>query len=242
MSTEIPIQRQRDALFLPEGDVWTTECLLPRGLCPNTSPNIDHIRYDKACWTSPERSAWHTNRMAMIVNRLPGRPKPSRIIDYGTYYGEVASKFKELWPDADVYAMDCAEAYLQAVREYAPDVIPTLTRPGHLDFPSGRVDIIILADVAEHLYEDEWLAVLKDAYVALRPGGQFLCHCPVGDELVGKPLYEIVTHFMTELRHPSLKSTTYIRDTVRDAGFDVRLWGRCFEIPAWGWIEAVKPE
>jgi 2-polyprenyl-3-methyl-5-hydroxy-6-metoxy-1,4-benzoquinol methylase len=48
----------------------------------------------------------------------------------------------------------------------------------------GELDLAIALDISEHVYDEEWLEILKAIHGALKPGGSLYIHTPNGDFLL----------------------------------------------------------
>jgi len=239
--TPVHPSRHADLIICPTSPVWTTESLLPRDECPATPRDIDATRAEMQRWlTDDSLQAWRHNRLAMILSRLPEEAPNGPVIDYGTFFGETASALKERWPEADIVAMDADVAFTTVVEERGLGLRTAVTFPGTLQFPEGTAAMIVLADTAEHLYHEGWMQVITDAYVALRPGGVFINHCPIADGFAGKNVQEVVIQHMMDLHHPSIKSTAYIEQTLIEVGFVNVTSIMCPENTPYGFAQATK--
>ena len=232
--------RENDFRLTPLQANWTVESLLPRGFCPNTPQDIDEIRNVASNWnTDLNLQEWRQNRLEMIRRRLPDCD-PKTIIDYGSYFGETATILKDRYPNATVIAMDKHINYSVVAKEYDSRLETAVTDPGRLLYDKDSVDIIMMADVAEHLYEDEWLQVLSDSFDVLKMGGYILNHCPVCNGWINKTISEVVNTLMIELRHPAVKSIEYIKSTMANSGYKNLQGCLCIENNEWGWAGGTK--
>lgn len=153
-----------------------------------SAPGLDDPQTGLAYWT-PERVSnapryqWHVYRWADRVARERGC---RRILDAGCgigvkLAGMLAGPQRELWGVDQPSAVEAAERIAPGPSYWGTDLdAPDLHRSG----PPGRFDLIICADVLEHLGDpDVLLGFIRDR---LAPGAPALLSTPDRDRLRGR--------------------------------------------------------
>jgi SAM-dependent methyltransferase len=91
---------------------------------------------------------------------------------------------------------------------------------GDTGLEAGAWDLVLAADLFEHLYPDDSARVAAEAYRLLRPGGRFAVWTPHRGHIL-----EILKNHDILLRrdvsHVDYKSMARMRGLMRDAGFDI---------------------
>lgn len=91
---------------------------------------------------------------------------------------------------------------------------------GATSFPDDSVDLVVAADLFEHLYPDDSVRVAAEAHRILRPGGRFAVWTPHRGHIL-----EVLKNHRILLRpdptHVDYKSMDRMRALVEDAGFRV---------------------
>jgi SAM-dependent methyltransferase len=109
------------------------------------------------------------------LQRLAADTPPRRILDLGAGTGTGAIALAELFPDAEVVAVDSSEQMLSRVRDKAGDLglaDRVVTILADLDAawpPMAAVDVVWASMSLHHLTDP--VRVLSDALATLRPGG-----------------------------------------------------------------------
>ncbi len=151
------------------------------------SDRIDQAYYDESGYfeTATEHlldpgSRFQRYRIRM-VERL-ARPQPTdRVIDMGSGWGTfefaLAPKVQEiLGIDFSARSIELSEDAL--ARHQTPNVRFLQADAGDTGLPGGEWDLIIAADLFEHLYPEDSVRVAREAFRLLRPGGRFAVWTP----------------------------------------------------------------
>lgn len=122
-----------------------------------------------------ELSAGQYTEAARWIAALPDAPKVRRVLDIGSGPGVIACLLAEVFPEAEVVAVDGTPALLERTRDRAErlglaDRVTTL----HADLPgelgrAGEADLIWVGNALHHMGDQR--AVLAGFAGLLRPGG-----------------------------------------------------------------------
>ena len=103
---------------------------------------------------------------------------------------------------------------------------------GDTGLPAASADLVVAADLFEHLYPEDSARVAAEAWRILRPGGRFAVWTPHRGHILEilKNNRILLSPDPTHVDYKSMERTTGL---LRDAGFDVRrayyaeshLWG-----------------
>lgn len=156
------------------------------------------------------------------VLKLCGDANGNRAVDLGCGWGTISFALAE---DAEaVVGVDFAEASLRLCRSrHDPERYPNLSfiqaDVSRTGLPGGEWDIVVAADVIEHLYPTETLDMYREAHRLLRPGGRLAIWTPAP------------THILEWLRrrrvlrpdptHVDYKTLARVRAEVEECGFRV---------------------
>ncbi len=166
-------------------------------------------------------SRFHRYRISEVL-RLCGELAGKRAIDLGCGWGTISFALAEVADE--VVGVDFADAALRLCRSRHDPA-----RDAHLSFlqvdaratglPAGEWDLVVAADLVEHLYPQATLDVYREANRLLRPGGRLVVWTP-------SP-----THIIERLRrwrvlrpdptHVDYKTLARVREEVGERGFQV---------------------
>ena len=133
---------------------------------------------------------WFRSKGAIVghvLRRQLRLAEPPLLVDVGAGAGGVTAMLG--WPPDDVVAVDGSEVLAATARDRhaLPAAVGEI---GHLPLPPGRVGVIAMLDVIEHLDDPD--AALRDAWGALHAGGLLVITVPAhqwlwsgADELLG---------------------------------------------------------
>lgn len=100
---------------------------------------------------------------------------PKVLVEIGAGTAFFSKAFQELYPGSVIYACDLSQIMLDWIKENItpenPDVIPVKTEESALPLDDGLADLVFTINLHHEL--EEHLAVLKEAYRLLKPGGTF---------------------------------------------------------------------
>jgi SAM-dependent methyltransferase len=131
--------------------------------------------------------------LGTVSERLPARP---RILDIGCGTGAV---LEMLAPHGEAHGIDiesaalafCAERQLGNLVQSSAAALP---------YADGSFDLIVAADMLEHLPEDA--PAVRESARVLRPGGVLLCTVPAHPKLYGE--HDIALHHFRRYSQQSL--------------------------------------
>jgi len=110
------------------------------------------------------------------------RPEPGeRIVDLGCGWGTIT--FALAGAEREVVGVDFAQASVRFCRErLEKEPVPGLrfvrADAGDTGLPGKRWDLVVAADLVEHLYPEDTLRLYREARRLLRPGGRFVVWTP----------------------------------------------------------------
>ncbi len=91
---------------------------------------------------------------------------------------------------------------------------------GDTGLPEQSFDVVLAADLFEHLYPDDSARVAREAYRLLRPGGRFVTWTPHRGHFL-----EILKNrdiiLKRDVSHIDYKSMARMKSLLREAGFDI---------------------
>ncbi|HMA99433.1 MAG TPA: methyltransferase domain-containing protein [Spirochaetota bacterium] len=107
-----------------------------------------------------------------LLGNLPADLKPRRILDIGCGTGWLTAKLADTYPDAEITAMDLADAMIrQARQQHKRANITYITGDVELNWPYSRYDLILSNATMQ------WINDLKKLYdniiQSITPGGLF---------------------------------------------------------------------
>lgn len=127
-------------------------------------------------------SAFHRYRVSMVLSLLGGPLTGARVLDLGCGWGTLS--FALARTDVrEVVGVDFAQASISLCEErLRRESIPKLSflraDARETGLPSEEWDMVVAADLVEHLYAADTEAVYREAFRLLRPGGEFLVWTP----------------------------------------------------------------
>jgi len=178
---------------------------------------------------------WRLKWMQECLDPRPG----DRIIDLGCGAG-LAAQFLSS-KGAIVHGVDLSEVAIQTARKHCaqfPQASFEVGDAGHLPhIPDASFDKALSADVTEHCGYETMMAIFREAYRLLKPGGTYFIYTP-------NPLHwiERLKQYNIILKqhpaHTGLRTAAVIRQALQKAGFEIT---RQIEppsmIPIFNWLE-----
>ncbi len=162
------------------------------------------------------------------VLRLADPQAPDRVVDLGCGWGTITFGLAERV--AEVVGVDFSERAIafcerRKAELYAEGEVPRPVRflcadGGQTGLEAGAYDLVVAADLFEHLYPDDTTRVTAEAFRLLGPGGRFAVWTPHRGHVL-----EILKNRGILLRpdptHVDYKSMARVRGYLETAGFDV---------------------
>jgi SAM-dependent methyltransferase len=99
---------------------------------------------------------------------------------------------------------------------------------GETGLEGGAFDLVIAADLFEHLYPEDSARVAREAYRLLRPGGRFSTWTPHRGHVL-EALKDRNILLKRDITHVDYKSRARMESLLLDAGFDIE---RSFYAPS----------
>jgi SAM-dependent methyltransferase len=134
-----------------------------------------------------ERARWSALRHFI---RAASIPPPGRVLDYGAGSGLYIPLWRELFPDARLFACDVSRVALERLRDAHPDVRSELIGNA-APFEPGSFDVVTSVEVIEHVADLE--AFLADVRRLLRPDGVFVWTTPCANRGSIEHLWSLLT-------------------------------------------------
>ena len=195
-----------------------------------TDPRIGKEHYDSTTYFEGEEAAHLTNadspfqryRVAKVTE-LAGPQPTDRVVDLGCGWGTFGFALADRV--AEVVGVDFSERSIEFCRrrlEASPrlNVRFVCADAGATGLPGGAYDLVLAADLFEHLYPDDSARVATEAFRLLAPGGRFATWTPHRGHAL-----EVLKNRNLVLRrdvtHVDYKSMTAIQRLLSDAGFTI---------------------
>lgn len=146
-----------------------------------------------------------------------------RVVDLGCGWGTIS--FALAGTASQVVGVDFSEksiAFCQRRLEQEPSerLSFVCADAGDTGLEGGAWDLVVAADLFEHLYPDDSVRVAAEAYRLLRPGGRFSVWTPHrGHVLEVLKNHDIV--LKRDVSHVDYKSMARMTGLLRQAGFDI---------------------
>jgi len=195
---------------------------------PGDSGRIDAAYYDSTTYFQEaphlldRESRFQRYRIRMV--RALARPAPEdRVVDlgcgWGTFEFALAPSVREiLGVDFSAKSIEYCRRQLEA--EPLPNVSFLCADAGDTGLPAGSADLVVAADLYEHLYPDDSHRITCEAFRLLRGGGRFAVWTPHRGHVL-----EVLKNNRILLKpdptHVDYKSMQRMKSLLREAGFHV---------------------
>lgn len=168
-------------------------------------------------------STFHRYRKEKVLE-LCGPVEGQRIVDLGCGWGTISFALAET--AREVVGVDFAEAAIRICRarlKREPMVGLRFTRADARDtgLPGGQWDLVVAADLVEHLYPEDTLAVYREARRLLRPGGRLVVWTPNPEHLLERLRRWGVLR--ADPSHVDYKSLDRVVRELEAEGFDIEV-------------------
>lgn len=167
-------------------------------------------------------SAFQRYRVAKV--REMHTPGPTdRVLDFGCGWGTFGFAIA---PDvAEMVGIDFSERSIEICeRNLAQRPTPNLSflcaDAGDTGMEAGEWDVVLAADLFEHLYPEDSIRVAHEAYRVLRPGGRFMTWTPHRGHIL-EVLKNRDIILKRDISHVDYKSMADMNTLVTDAGFEI---------------------
>jgi cyclopropane fatty-acyl-phospholipid synthase-like methyltransferase len=182
----------------------------------------DYFEGERAKHLTDRDSTFQRYRVAKVVE-LAAPESTDRVVDLGCGWGtfELALATRV----AEVVGVDFSERAVEFCRRRLaeaphPNVRFVRADAAATGLPSGAYDLVIAADLFEHLYPDDSARVAAEAYRLLAPGGRIAVWTPHrGHVLEILKNREILLH--RDETHVDYKSMETMKRLLSDAGFTI---------------------
>lgn len=193
-----------------------------------TEPRIGKEYYDSSAYfDDPDHltdydSPFQRYRIAKVLELYrPGAGE--RVVDVGCGWGTFSFALADL--AAEVVGVDFSEKSVRLCdrrlgEEPRPNLRFVCADGGDTGLEEGAWDLILAADLFEHLYPEDSVRVVEEAFRLLRPGGRFSVWTPHRGHIL-----EILKNhdilLKRDVSHVDYKSMARMTGMMRDAGFEI---------------------
>lgn len=193
-----------------------------------TEPRIGKEYYDStAYFDDPDHltdydSPFQRYRVRKVLE-LYGPGPGERVVDVGCGWGTFSFELADV--AAEVVGVDFSEKSIalcnRRLEQDPRDNLRFLCADGGATgLEEGSWDLVLAADLFEHLYPEDSVRVVAEAYRLLRPGGRFSVWTPHRGHIL-----EILKNneilLKRDVSHVDYKSMDRMRGMMRDAGFQI---------------------
>ena len=117
-------------------------------------------------------SRWYEQRKYALTMAVLPRARYRRAFEPGCSIGGVTELLAQRCDE--VLATDISGSALQAATQRISAAHVTFQQASIEDWPAGRIDLILISELAYYLHDSQWAAVLRRAAQTLEPGGHLV--------------------------------------------------------------------
>jgi SAM-dependent methyltransferase len=171
--------------------------------------------------TDPD-SPFQQYRLAKVLELH--RPRPTdRVVDLGCGWGTFSFALAET--AAEVVGVDFSERAIdfcerRLAREPRPNLRFERVDAGNTGLEDAVWDVVVAADLFEHLYPDDSQRVAREAFRLLKPGGRFVTWTPNPGHIL-EMLKRRDILLRRDVTHVDYKSMTRMKELLVGAGFEI---------------------
>lgn len=167
-------------------------------------------------------SPFQRYRVAKVTELAEPRPA-DRVVDLGCGWGTFCFALAD--GVAAIVGVDFAEKSIALCRERLeaapkPNVSFVCADAGATGLPAGGYDLVIAADLFEHLYPDDSARVAREAYRLLAPGGRLAIWTPHRGHIL-EVLKNRDIVLKRDVTHVDYKSMAAMKRLLSEAGFTI---------------------
>ncbi len=195
-----------------------------------TEPRIGKEHYDSSAYFEGEGAGHLTDsgspfqryRVAKVTALAEPRPS-DRVVDLGCGWGTFGFALAERV--AEVVGVDFSEKSIGFCRRRLdasprPNLRFVCADAGATGLPPGAYDLVLAADLFEHLYPDDSARVAREAFRLLAPGGRFATWTPHRGHVL-EVLKNRNLVLKRDVTHVDYKSMADMKRLLSDAGFTI---------------------
>lgn len=193
-----------------------------------TEPRIGKEWYDStAYFDDPDHitdyeSPFQRYRLAKVLELYTPGPG-ERVVDvgcgWGTFSFALADRAKEV-VGVDFSEKSVALCNRRLEKDPRENLRFLCADGGDTGLEEGAWDLVLAADLFEHLYPDDSVRVVREAYRLLRPGGRLSVWTPHRGHIL-EVLKNNDVLLKRDVSHVDYKSMARMTGMMRDAGFDI---------------------
>lgn len=166
--------------------------------------------YQKGVETNILQRLWHTKKLKVVLDFIQkAHREPKNILDVGCASGWFLSKIKKKYPASQCSGVDVYKKSIDHGKKLYKNLNFMLSDAHHLPFPDKSYDVVICAEVLEHVVNPE--KVLEEIRRVLMSDGIAVIEMDTGNFL-----FQLIWHWWTHIRHGVWKdSHIHIFNTVK---------------------------
>lgn len=140
-------------------------------------------------WRVPEETTRYKATGMQLAKVRQVLNRPLRVLDYGCAHGHYSIGLARALPDCEFVGVDLVPQAVEEAREWSASLGLTNTSFCAPEAVEGEFDVVLLAEVLEHVRD--YPALLREAQARLRPDGAIITTTPYGPwEWIGHEPYK----------------------------------------------------